>query len=50
MTMLSMLSMLNEYWSLKLLSDVSLSLNIDVFIDAEITNIFVKDTYIRLFL
>ena len=38
---------LNE---LKLLSDMSLSLIIDVFIDAKITNIFVKDSYIRLFL
>ena len=35
---------------IKLLSDVSLSLIIDVSIDAKITNIFVKDSYIRLFL
>ena len=36
--------------TIKLLSHVSLSLIIDVFIDAKITNIFFKDTYIRLFL
>ena len=35
---------------LKLLSDRTLSLIIDVFIGAKITNIFVNDTYIQLFL